>query len=190
MDKHVNSEQIAKHIGILFGAFGQGSDVNRQLIYVADLEDFSAELVGAACKKLRYEAKFLPSISEVVDACKSLVSTSTGKKNPSWIEAQKEIEQQIRDAGIFKKPTFSCKEIQQAVSAYGWLNICMSHTSNMPTVWAQLRKLYENACKYQRSEATNRYILKDKPPGYLGYCEAKNDGLTQLGLLLAGGRNE
>lgn len=188
MDKDANSEQIAKHIGILFGAFGQGSDANRQLIYVADLEDFPAELVGAACKKLRYEAKFLPTISEIVDATKSLVATSTGKQLPSWLKAQQEIEKQISCAGIYKKPEFSCQEIRQAVQAYGWVNICMSHTSNMPTVWAQLRKLYENACKYQRSEATNRYVLKDKPQGYLGYCEAKNDGLLPLAQLLKGGR--
>lgn len=182
MDKKQNRSEIIKQMAVLFGAYGQAADIDRQKIYVADLSDFPAELIGAACKKLRYEAKFLPTISEIVEAAKSLTATSTGKRLPSWLEAQREIEAQIRAAGMYKSPTFSCKEIEQAVRAYGWLNICMSHTSNMPTVWAQLRKLYENACKYQRSEATNRYVLKDKPPGYLGYCEAKNDGL----LLIAG----
>lgn len=188
MDKKQNRIAIAKILGVLFGAYGQSADEDRQLIYIADLQDFPAELVGAACKKLRYEAKFLPTISEIVDACQSLVATNTGKKLPSWISAQQEIEKQLRDAGIYKKPVFSCKEIQQTVQAYGWVNICMSHTSNMPTVWAQLRRLYENACKYERNEATNRYVLKDKPPGYLGYIEVKNDGLTPLGMLLRGER--
>jgi hypothetical protein len=185
MDKKQNCIEIAKHMAVLFGAYGQSADIDRQKIYVADLADFPAELVGAACKKLRYEAKFLPTISEIVDATKSLVATSTGKRLPSWLEAQQEIEKQISCAGIYKKPEFSCKEIRQAVQAYGWLNICMSRTSNMPTVWAQLRKLYENTCKYQRSEATNRYVLKDKPQGYLGYYEAKNDGLMLIAGFLA-----
>lgn len=186
MNKKENRIGIAKHIGVLFGAFGQVADEDRQLIYVADLEDFPAELVGVACKKLRYEAKFLPTISEIVDACKSLVATSSGKKLPSWLEAQHEIEKQMLDAGIYKKPAFSCKEIEQAVKAYGWLNICMANTSSMSTVWAQVRKLYEQACKYQREDATNRYVLKDKAPGYLGYTEVKNGGLLPIAQLLTG----
>lgn len=188
MDKKQNRIAIAKHLGVLFGAYGQSADEDRQLIYIADLQDFPAELVGIACQKLRYESKFLPTISEIVDACKSLVSTSTGKKLPSWLAAQQEIEKQIRDAGIYKKPEFSCKEIRQAVQSYGWTNICLANVSSMSAVWAQLKKLYEQACQYEREDSTNRYVLKDKAPGYLGYVEVKNDGLTPLGLLLAGGR--
>lgn len=187
MDKKENAMQTAKYIAVLFGAFGQGADIDRQKIYVADLRDFPCELVGAACKKLRYEAKFLPLISEIIDACRSLTATSSGKKLPSWLDAQQEIEKQIQSAGIYKKPQFSCKEIQQAVQAYGWLNICLAHTSSMSAVWAQIRKNYEQACRYQRDDATNRYVLKDKPQGYLGYYEVKNDGLQPLTALLQGG---
>ena len=168
MDKKENRIAIAKHLGLLFGAFGQSADEDRQLIYITDLQDFPAELVGAACKKLRYESKFLPTISEIVEACQSLVATSSGKKLPSWLEAQREIEKQLADAGIYKKPKFTCKEIEQAVRAYGWLNICLSSNASMSTVWAQVRKLYEQACKCGREEATNHYVLKDKAPGYLG----------------------
>lgn len=181
MDKDANSEQIAMHIGILFGAFGQGSDANRQLIYVADLEDFPAELVGVACKKLRYEAKFLPTISEIVDATKSLVATSTGKRLPSWLEAQQEIETQIRAAGTYKSPVFSCKEIEQAVRAYGWLNICLASDRMMPTIWAQLRKNYEQYCWRKQQDATNSYVLQGKTPCLL------DNGLVPLKRLLGTG---
>ena len=87
-------------------------------------------------------------------------------------------------AGNYRKPTFSCKEIEQAVKAYGWLNLCMASPANVSNAWHQLSKLYEQTCKYQREEATNSYILKDKPQGYLGYTEAKNDGLCLLALVL------
>ncbi len=185
IDKKQNSVMIAKHIAILFGAYGQSGDIDRQKIYVADLVDFPAELIGAACKKLRYEAKFLPTINEIIDAAKSLVATSTGRRLPSWLEAQAEIEKQISCSGIYKKPEFSCKEIRQAVQAYGWLNICMTNIAGVGRMWERLQKLYEQACQYERSESTNLYVLKDKPEGYLGYCEAKNDGLLLIAHLTA-----
>ena len=184
MDKKQNCIEIAKHMAVLFGAFGQSSDIDRQKIYVADLADFPAELIGVACKKLRYESHFLPTISEIVEAARSLTATNTGKRLPTWAEAQHEIERQLNIAGNYKKPEFSCKEIEQAVKAYGWLNLCMASQSSISNAWYQLRKLYEQTCKYQREEATNRYILKDKPEGFLGYTEAKNDGLCLLTLVL------
>lgn len=181
MDRKQNCIEIAKHMAVLFGAFGQSSDIDRQKIYVADLADFPAELVGAACKKLRYEAKFLPTISEIVDATKSLVATSTGKRLPSWLEAQQEIEKQISCAGIYKKPEFSCKEIRQAVQAYGWLNICLASDRMMPTIWSQLRKNYEQYCWRRQQDATNSYVLQGRVPCLL------DNGLLPIKMLLEAG---
>ena len=185
MDKKQNCFKIAKHMAVLFGAYGQSGDIDRQKIYVADLADFPAELIGVACKKLRLESHFLPTISEIIEAARSLTATNTGKRLPSWAEAQHEIERQLNIAGNYKKPEFSCKEIRQAVQAYGWLNICMTNIAGVGRMWERLQKLYEQACQYERSESTNLYVLKDKPEGYLGYCEAKNDGLLLIAHLTA-----
>lgn len=181
MDKEQNSAEITKHIAVLFGAFGQAADVDRQTIYTLDLEDFPAALVGAACKKLRYEAKFLPTISEIIDAAKSLTAARTGKRLPSWLEAQAEIEKQIRAAGTYKSPTFSCKEIEQAVRAYGWLNICLASDRMMPTIWAQLRKNYEQYCWRKQQDATNSYVLQGRVPCLL------DNGLLPIKMLLEAG---
>lgn len=181
MDKKQNRSEIIKQMAVLFGAYGQAADIDRQKIYVADLSDFPAELIGAACKKLRYEAKFLPTISEIVEAAKSLTATSTGKRLPSWLEAQREIEAQIRAAGMYKSPTFSCKEIEQAVRAYGWLNICLASDRMMPTIWAQLRKNYEQYCWRKQQDATNSYVLQGKTPCLL------DNGLVPLKRLLGTG---
>lgn len=182
IDKKQNSVMIAKHIAILFGAYGQSGDIDRQKIYVADLVDFPAALVGAACKKLRYEAKFLPTISEIIDAAKSLTAARTGKRLPSWLEAQAEIEAQIRDAGTYKAPKFSCKEIEKAVKAYGWLNICLASDRMMPTIWAQLRKNYEQYCQRKQQDAVNSYVLQGKV-----LCLLDNNGLVPLKMLLEAG---
>lgn len=182
MNKEQNRSEIIKHMAVLFGAYGQAADIDRQKIYVADLSDFPAELVGAACKKLRYEAKFLPTISEIVEAAKSLTATSTGKRLPSWLEAQREIEAQIRAAGMYKSPTFSCKEIEQAVKAYGWLNICLASDRMMPTIWAQLRKNYEQYCQRKQQDAVNSYVLQGKV-----LCLLDNNGLVPLKMLLEAG---
>lgn len=181
MDKKQNRSEIIKQMAVLFGAYGQAADIDRQKIYVADLSDFPAELVGAACKKLRYEAKFLPTISEIVEAAKSLTATSTGRRLPSWLEAQQEIEQQIRAAGMYKSPTFSCKEIEQAVRAYGWLNICLASDKMMPTIWAQLRKNYEQYCQRKQQDAINSYVLQGRMPCLL------DNGLLPIKMLLEAG---
>lgn len=181
MDKKQNRSEIIKQMAVLFGAYGQAADIDRQKIYVADLSDFPAELIGAACKKLRYEAKFLPTISEIVEAAKSLTATSTGKRLPSWLEAQREIEAQIRAAGTYKSPTFSCKEIEQAVRAYGWLNICLASDRMMPTIWSQLKKNYEQYCWRKQQDATNSYVLQGRAPCLL------DNGLVPLKRLLGTG---
>ena len=181
MDKKQNSIAIAKHIAILFGAYGQSDDIDRQKIYVADLVDFPAELIGAACKKLRYEAKFLPTINEIIDAAKSLVATSTGRRLPSWLEAQREIEAQIRAAGTYKSPTFSCKEIEQAVLAYGWLNICLASDRMMPTIWSQLKNNYEQYCRRKQQDVINSYVLQGRMPCLL------DNGLLPIKMLLEAG---
>lgn len=184
MKSEINTEQIAKHIGILFGAYGQANDVNRQLIYVSDLEDFPAELVGAACKKLRYESSdnFLPSIGKIVEACQSLANTSTGNGNSSWLEAQKEIQAAVGEYGFYRKPKFSRPEIEQAVFSFGWTNFCTARADNMATVWAQIRKNYEMACKNKREIQVNRYILKERQGGYLGFQEVSNGGLLPISI--------
>lgn len=178
-----NSVKIAQHIAVLFGAYGQGSDIDRQSIYVADLEDFSAELVGMATKKLRLtsESSFVPTINDIIKACKSLVATNNDKELPTWGEAQREISKQIQDAGIYKKPVFSRPEIEQAVRSVGWLNICMATTTTMGYLWKNLQDRYEDACRRRQDTQVNRYILKDKPQGYLGYYECSNGGLLPMG---------
>lgn len=181
MDKKQNRSEIIKQMAVLFGAYGQAADIDRQKIYVADLSDFPAELIGAACKKLRYEAKFLPTISEIVEAAKSLTATSTGKSLPSWLEAQREIEEQIRAAGTYKSPTFSCKEIEQAVRAYGWLNICLASDRMMPTIWSQLKKNYEQYCWRKQQDAINSYVLQGRIPCLL------DNGLLPIKMLLEAG---
>ena len=181
MDKKQNRSEIIKQMAVLFGAYGQAADIDRQKIYVADLSDFPAELIGAACKKLRYEAKFLPTISEIVEAAKSLTATSTGKRLPSWLEAQREIEAQIRAAGTYKSPTFSCKEIEQAVRAYGWLNICLASDRMMPTIWSQLKKNYEQYCWRKQQDAINSYVLQGRIPCLL------DNGLLPIKMLLEAG---
>nr|DAK65123.1 MAG TPA: replication protein P [Caudoviricetes sp.] len=181
MDKKQNRSEIIKQMAVLFGAYGQAADIDRQKIYVADLSDFPAELIGAACKKLRYEAKFLPTISEIVEAAKSLTATSTGKRLPTWLEAQQEIETQIRAAGTYKSPVFSCKEIEQAVRAYGWLNICLASDRMMPTIWVQLRKNYEQYCWRKQQDATNSYVLQGRVPCLL------DNGLLPIKMLLEAG---
>lgn len=179
-----NVDKITEHIAMMFVAYGQGDDIDRQLLYVDDLKDFPADLIEAACRKVRYESKdnFLPSVGKIVDACQNLTNTATGNKQLSWVEAQAEIQAAVGKYGFYNKPKFSRPEIEQAVKAFGWTLFCTARADNMAFVWSQIKANYEKACQNKREEQVNRYVLKERQGGYLGYQEIADGGLLPISI--------
>lgn len=165
---------------LLFGAYGQGQDKQRIAIYCKTLQDVPQELLLAVVQKTMLECKFLPSIAELVEACKSLTATVTGKKLvPDWGEAWSEIEKAMQRTQWGKKPEFSHAAIADTVNQYGWNTLQNSLASEMPTVRAQIRRIYEDRAKRYVETKTNEALL------------AKNPALQQgkLNALLGGGSN-
>ena len=149
----------------------QGKDV-----YVAMLEDIPSELLRKTVKKIILEQTFLPSIAEIRAAAMSLLATvDPSRKVKTWQEAQQEILAGIGrtwycgclgeipmdhpDFGKPCEPMWSTPEIKAAVDAYGFKNFQTVDAENMPTVWAQLRRLYEQACQSKAEDQTNRYVI-------------------------------
>lgn len=171
-----------KIIGLLFGAYGQSNDGQRQAIYSKMLADIPNPVLRKTVKKIILENKFVPSVSEIVDAAKSLMGTvDESKRVKPWHEAWAEIQKQMQEAFVYKKPVFSTPEIEAAANAFGWIALCTSLEKDMPIVRAQVRQLYENACKRKAEADMNGYVLGTNPDGLLSAgdvlkaIEAKGD---------------
>lgn len=156
-------------IGVLFGTYGQ-SDKDRQSLYVTLLKEIPNEVLSKACKKLILEQKFLPAVSEIVEACKSLLGTvDENSRVKSWDEAWEEIQKKMQSTPWHTKPTFSRPEIEIAVNAFGWHELQCVLEADMPKVRAQVRRFYEDACKRTAEQSLNKFVLGQNSDALLGY---------------------
>lgn len=163
-----------EYIACMFAAFGQASDGTRMAVYYKMLKDVPADMVSAICDKAMMECKFLPSIAELRSMGESLIGEASGNRVKTWQEAQREIQKGITMTwyhgclgepvsdelyGKPCEPKWSTEEIRQAVDSYGLDNINRANESDMPIVWSQLRKIYEQACERKRDKEVNSYVL-------------------------------
>lgn len=162
------AEMRIRIIATLFGAYGQAVDGQRPSIYVKMLKDIPVNVLERACQKIILENKFLPSIAEVVEASRSLVGTADDDSRiREWDEAWAEIERAMQATPWGQYPTFSRPEIAQAVASFGWHDLQMTLAEDMPTVRAQVRRMYEDVCKRTKERGSNEYILGRNKTGLL-----------------------
>ena len=171
-----NTERI---INLLFAAYPQASKNEETVnVYVSMLEDIPAPLLNKTIKKCICEQKFLPSVAEIREAAMSLMGTvDPSRKVKTWQEAQTEISKGLSrtwfvgclgevpfdhpDFGKPCDPMWSTPEIKAAVDSYGLDNLNRVLEEDMPTVWAQLRRAYEQACQRKDEAMVNSYVLGD-----------------------------
>lgn len=148
-----------KAISILFGSFGQGDDAERMAIYTEMLADIPADVLDKVCKKAMYECKYLPSIAELLQSANNLMGEMAGSGVLSWDEAWKEIEKEMHNTFVYGKPKFSRPEIEKAVNAFGWQELCEVTIKELPIVRAQLRDMYNSVCENSKKSKINAYVL-------------------------------
>ena len=148
-------------LATMFAAYGQAGDEKRLAAYGMALADVPEELLMRACHKLILTKVFLPSIAEIVEACRSLVgSADDAKRERTWAEAWEEILRQVRRCGMYEKPSWSTPEIAAAVKSYGYTDLCNLNRNELQTASAQCRRFYEEACQYKKDQDVNDYVLK------------------------------
>lgn len=181
-----DEERRGQIVGMLFGAFGQANDAHRQAIYTKVLGDIPNEILSKAVKKLLLESKFLPSIAEVVEAGKSLMGTADDSTRVrEWAEAWDEIERAMQSTPWGHTPVFSRIEIELAVRSFGWHDLQMTLAEDMPTVRAQVRRMYEDVCRRTKEHGHNEYVLGRNKAGLLQPSAPNAKGLTSMGDVLA-----
>lgn len=172
------SPEIENAVRTLFLAYRQGNERATMKVYASMLGDVPVGLLNKTVKKCICEKKFLPSVAEIREAAQSLLAElDPERKVKTWQEAQKEIAAGISrtwyhgclgevpfdhpDFGKPCNPKWSTPEIKAAVDSYGFNALCQSMVADMPTVWAQLRRLYDQVCRRKDEEAVNRFVLGD-----------------------------
>ena len=149
----------AKSIAMLFASFGQASDAERMAVYVEVLKDVSTNVLSVACKKAMMECKFLPSIAELIESAQNIVAEANGTQELPFAVVWEEILREIDRTYVWDKPKFSRKEIHQLVNAFGWQELKMMETKNIPTIRAQLSKMYDGICERNKEKRRNDYLL-------------------------------
>lgn len=171
---------------MLFGAYGQANDAQRQAIYASLIKDIPNGILSKTVKKLLVESKFLPAIAEIVEASKSLMGTADDTQRiREWDEAWAEIDRAMFATPWGHTPTFSRPEITAAVNNFGWNTLQTAQADDMPTVRAQLRKMYEAACKRAVEQAHNEYVLGMNSTGLLEASPGRSQGLISIQAALA-----
>lgn len=158
---------------MMFGAFGQANDTNRIKIYAQFLASFPPEVVDKAVQKTILNCKFLPTIAELTEAIKELMGTANESvRVKTWEEAWGEIQRKMQSTPWGKDPEWSTPEIRAAVNAFGWHDLQSVLTVDMPTVRAQVRRFYEDACSRISNQSQNEALL-GKGGNILGLVDPK-----------------
>lgn len=152
---------IAQLITVLFQSYEKQDQTERQDIYIAMLKDIPVELLSKAVKKCIQEKKFLPTIAEILEVCESLKETITGKKAYlDWDDAWNEIYKGWCNGSPYKnKPKWSTPEIEHVVESFGWLSLLSAPESQTQTIRAQMKAMYEVACKRAKENRANESVL-------------------------------
>lgn len=156
----MSEAQIVKIVAMMFGAFGQANDVNRIKIYSQFLKTFPVDVVDKAVQKAILNCKFLPTIAELTEAIKELSGAVNEElRVKTWEEAWNEIQKKMQSTPWGKTPDWSTPEIEAAVNSFGWYDLQTCLAEDMPTIRAQIRRFYEDACKRLSNKAQNEALL-------------------------------
>lgn len=158
----------------MFTCYGKAHEAEQMVAYVQMLSDIPLNVLDSVCRKAIANHKFLPSIAEIIEDCRTLLAENSGNRVKTWAEAQKEIQRGITMTwfhgclgetvpdelyGKPCKPKWSTVEIKMAVDSYGLDNLCRANEKDMPIVWSQIKKIYEQLCERKREEEVNGFVL-------------------------------
>ena len=152
-------ERKGKSVAKMFTVFGQGSDGERMALYVDLLKDIPADVLEVACKKASMESQYLPTVAELIKSAKDLLAEINGTKPVPFPDAWEEILKVLRETYVWDVPRFSRPEIQQVVNAFGWEELRVMETKDIPIIRSQLKGMYETICKSNEEKEMNGYLL-------------------------------
>ena len=152
-------ERRTKAIVTLLAIWNFGGNTDMITAYVTATKDINVDILEKTCKKLMVECESRPVPATILKAAQNFINEINGADILPWDEAWKEIEKEMHDTFVYGKPKFSRPEIEKAVSAFGWEELCNVLTKDLPIVRAQLRDMYNAICEQSRKSKVNRYVM-------------------------------
>ena len=129
-------------------------------VYAVALSELHPRQLQAGGLRCMRTCKFVPSIAEIMEAAQDVTEHANGTKVSSPDEAWNEVQRQMEEAFIYKKPVFSTPEIERAALAMGWIGLCETPTNQIGTARAQFLRLYESVCSRQKSNQVNENVIR------------------------------
>lgn len=152
-------ERRTKAIVTLLAIWNFGGNTDMITAYVTATKDIHVDVLEKTCKKLMIECESRPVPATILQAAQNFVSEINGADILPWDEAWKEIEKEMHDTFVYGKPQFSRPEIEKAVKAFGWQELCEVTIKDLPIVRAQLRDMYNGICEQSRRSKINSYVM-------------------------------
>ena len=128
--------------------------------YAIALADIDQTALAAAVLKCLRTKKFFPAIMEIREEVDNLTAIAIGQVVKSPDEAWNEVQKQMQEAFIYKKPVFSTPEIEKAALSMGWIGLCETPTEQIGTARAQFLRMYESVCNRKRENKINNDVLQ------------------------------
>ena len=129
-------------------------------VYAVALSELHPRQLQAGVLRCMRTCKFFPSIAEIMEAAQDVTEQANGTKVAAPDEAWNEVQRQLQEAFIYKKPVFSTPEIERAALAMGWIGLCETPTNQIGTARAQFLRLYESVCSRQKSNQVNENVIR------------------------------
>lgn len=127
--------------------------------YAIALSELEPVELQAGVLKCMRTCKFFPSIAEIMEAAQNMIETVTNTKFKSPDEAWNEVQKQMHEAFIYKKPVFSTPEIEKAALSMDWRALCETPTEQIGTARAQFLRLYDSVCNRKKENRINDSVI-------------------------------
>lgn len=132
------------------------------VMYADILDDIEANELDAILKKISRTNTFFPSVAEIINAHESMDGDANGTHVKSIGEAWQEVLKEMHDAFVYRKPEFSSEEIKNAAMGMGWMELCQTLESDLPTVRAQFERRYKDELTRKKDREQNEHVLGEK----------------------------
>lgn len=157
----MNKMQAVKILSPLICAYPNTKITEETIqVYAVALSELTEKSLTAAVLKCMRTSTFFPSIAEIMKAADDMNDVAAGTKAKSPDESWNEVQRQMEEAFVYKKPVFSTPEIELAALSMGWIGLCETPVNQIGVARAQFLKLYDSVLNRKKEEKTNSRVLE------------------------------
>lgn len=135
------------------------ADAETLALYVKVLEPLSYVEIEAAVMRIMRTAKFFPTPAEIFEAAEKMEQAASGSGLPDAGEAWREVEENVYRNHVYKPWTYSCQEVEKAVSRFGKKELCSLGEHEVNTARAQFMRIYNEIVARGREDRANEHVL-------------------------------